>query len=63
MKTLAPFSSHRLRQRISTVYPAMTFLSPPSLTSSSCSMIKSRSEENLSKLNECMENMDEDERM
>ncbi|CAN6829359.1 unnamed protein product [Brassica oleracea] len=60
MKTLAPFSSHRLRQRISTVYPAMTFLSPPSLTSSSCSMIKSRSEENLSKLNECMENMDED---
>ncbi|XP_033146535.1 UPF0496 protein At3g57100-like [Brassica rapa] len=55
MKTLAPFSSHRLRQRISTVYPAMTFLSPPS-----SSMIKSRSEENLSKLNDCMENMDDD---
>ncbi|CAH8322883.1 unnamed protein product [Eruca vesicaria subsp. sativa] len=58
MKTLAPFSSHRLRQRISTVYPtAMTFLSRPS---SSTSIIKSRSEENLTKLNECMDNMDDD---
>ncbi|KAG5399841.1 hypothetical protein IGI04_014448 [Brassica rapa subsp. trilocularis] len=55
MKTLVPFSSHRLRQQISIVYPAMTFLSPPS-----SSMIKSRSEENLSKLNDCMENMDDD---
>ncbi|CAN6809316.1 unnamed protein product [Brassica oleracea] len=57
MKFRAIFSSKCLRQGISTVYPAMTFLPRPS---SSTMMIKSQSEENLSKLSDCMENMDDD---
>ncbi|CAN7116892.1 unnamed protein product [Brassica rapa subsp. narinosa] len=57
MKFRAIFSSKRLRQGISTVYPAMTFLQRPS---SSSMMIKSQSEENLSKLSDCMDNMDDD---
>ncbi|KAL0855847.1 hypothetical protein Bca101_061000 [Brassica carinata] len=57
MKFFAPFWSKRLRQRISKVYPAMTFLSR---SSSSSMMIKSQSEENLIKLSECMDNMDDD---
>ncbi|CAH8340469.1 unnamed protein product [Eruca vesicaria subsp. sativa] len=51
------FASKRLRQGISRVYPALTFLSRPP---SSTMMIKSQSEENLSKLSECMDNMDDD---
>ncbi|CAN8229159.1 unnamed protein product [Cochlearia groenlandica] len=61
------FSSHNLRQRISKVYPTMFLLSPSSSSSSSSSSsiaagmkIRSKSEENLQKLNDCMENMDDD---
>ncbi|CAN8255996.1 unnamed protein product [Cochlearia groenlandica] len=56
------FSSRHLRQRISTVYPSM-FLLSPSRSSSSISggmKVRSKSEENLQKLNDCMENMDDD---
>ncbi|ESQ53455.1 hypothetical protein EUTSA_v10027573mg [Eutrema salsugineum] len=62
------FSSRRLRQLISTLHPSMIFLSRASSSSSSMRningggmrMLKSKSEENLSKLSDCMDNMDED---
>ncbi|XP_010419440.1 PREDICTED: UPF0496 protein At3g57100-like [Camelina sativa] len=61
----------RRRQPISTVYPTptMSFLSPPLTTTTTSTigantttrgMLRSRSEDNIKKLGDCMDNMDED---
>lgn len=65
MKFHAPFLKFLLCQRISTVYPSMSFVSRTSTSSSAGDInsgmkLRSRSEENLTKLDECMENMDDD---
>lgn len=65
IKFHAPFLKFLLHQRISTLYPSMSFLSRSSSSSSASDIgsgmkLRSRSEENLTKLDECMENMDDD---
>lgn len=64
MKICNPFLRLILKRKpISMVSPTMFLLSPPSTSSSighTNGMLRSRSEDNLKKLGDCMENMDED---
>ncbi|XP_010424327.1 PREDICTED: UPF0496 protein At3g57100-like [Camelina sativa] len=57
-----PFLSLILRRRqpISTVSPTMSFVSSSPTTTTTRGMLRSRSEDNIKKLGDCMDNMDED---